>query len=115
MPPKTDDRLRDIIEGIGHVEVRTAGKSLTDFRASFDLQLMVERLLLIVCEASHRLPEELKSLGTEIDWRGINNFGNRLRHAYHTIESETVWNIVIADLPRLKAFAEAQRRAGSHN
>jgi uncharacterized protein YutE (UPF0331/DUF86 family) len=34
------------------------------------------------------------------------NFGNLLRHAYHRVDPQVVFEIVHRDLPPLKAFAE---------
>jgi uncharacterized protein YutE (UPF0331/DUF86 family) len=34
------------------------------------------------------------------------NFGNLLRHAYHRVDPQAVFNIVAQELPRLKVFAE---------
>jgi uncharacterized protein with HEPN domain len=110
MPPTAEDRLQDILEAIDHIQARMAGKSIHDFEANLDLRLIVERLMQIVCEAAHKLPRDIKAAASDIDWKGINDFGNLLRHAYHDTKPEIVWNIVAAELPRLRAFAESQRR-----
>ena len=41
------------------------------------------------------------------------DFGNLLRHAYHTTKAEIVWDIIENHLPPLKAFAERRIRASS--
>lgn len=38
------------------------------------------------------------------------DFGNRLRHAYHRIDTDLVWEIVSRDLPPLSAFVDAVLR-----
>jgi len=110
MPPTAEDRLKDIIEAINHIQTRTAGKTIRDFEDSLDLRLIVERLMQIVCEAAHKLPRDIKAASSDIDWKGINDFGNLLRHAYHDTKPEIVWSIVTVELPQLLAFAESQRR-----
>lgn len=40
-----------------------------------------------------------------INWRKMIDFGNVLRHAYHAIKVEIVWDVVQNDLPVLKSFA----------
>lgn len=70
----------------------------------------VERFLGIICEAALRLPEDIKLLAPEINWRRMNDFGNHLRHAYHLTEAEEVWQIVQDHIPPLKAFVESQIR-----
>jgi uncharacterized protein with HEPN domain len=36
------------------------------------------------------------------------DFGNVLRHAYHAIRVDIVWDVVQVDLPVLKSFAESR-------
>jgi uncharacterized protein with HEPN domain len=48
----------------------------------------------------------VKNQQPDIDWRGMVDFGNRLRHAYHRVEPHTLWHIARRDLPPLKAFVE---------
>jgi uncharacterized protein with HEPN domain len=38
------------------------------------------------------------------------DFGNLLRHAYHTTDIDLVWDIVQKQLPSLKSFAERRIR-----
>jgi uncharacterized protein with HEPN domain len=71
---------------------------------------MTERLLEIVCEASRTIPENVKREEPSIDWRNMIDFGNVLRHAYHTTKADLVWNIVQNHLPPLKSFAERRIR-----
>jgi uncharacterized protein with HEPN domain len=35
------------------------------------------------------------------------DFGNRLRHAYHRVDANLLWQIAERDLPPLKAFVES--------
>jgi uncharacterized protein with HEPN domain len=70
------------------------------------LRLAVERSLEIMCEASSRLPDGVKAQNPNIDWQAMVDFGNRLRHVYHRIEPNILWEIIERDLPPLKAFAE---------
>ncbi len=108
MPPTVEDRYRDIVEAIAEIEGIWAGKTFADFIANRPLRLATERLLEIVCEASRKLPDAVKRDETTIAWRKIVDFGNVLRHAYHTTKADIVWGIVDDDLPALKAFAEAK-------
>jgi uncharacterized protein with HEPN domain len=36
----------------------------------------------------------------------MNDFGNRLRHAYHETEVALVWDVIQNHLPRLNAFVK---------
>lgn len=112
MPPTTADRLRHILSAIETVQQLLARKTHENFAADLPLRLAVERALEIVCEASHRLPEGIKSQSSSIDWRRMTNFGNLLRHAYFRVDPRIVFNTVEHDLPPLKAFAERIVREG---
>lgn len=111
MPPTVEDRYRDIVEAIAEIEEMWTGKTFADFAANRPLRLATERLLEIVCEASRKLPDAVKRDEPAIAWRKIVDFGNVLRHAYHTTKADIVWSIVADDLPVLKAFAEDKLRS----
>jgi len=104
MPPTVEDRLRDILEAITEIEAIIAGSNLALFTADKMRRMATERYLEIVCEAARRLTEEVKHEAPDIDWRKMADFGNVLRHAYHSTDVATVWDIVQNDLPPLKAF-----------
>jgi uncharacterized protein with HEPN domain len=42
----------------------------------------MERYLERLSEASRHVPQELKEKHPEVDWRGVADIGNVLRHAY---------------------------------
>jgi|SRR5580658_1798056 uncharacterized protein with HEPN domain len=106
MPPTLADRLAHILVAIETIQMLLSTKTPADFAADFPLRLAVERALEIICEASRRIPADIKEQQKTIDWQRMVDFGNLLRHAYHTIDPSIVWQIVARDLPPLKAFAE---------
>lgn len=106
MPPTLADRLVHILSAIDAIQSMLANKTLEDFSTDLPMQLAVERALEMICEASHRLPQDAKAQQKLIDWRRMANFGNLLRHAYHRVDPQIVFEIASRDLPPLKAFAE---------
>ena len=48
--------------------------------------------------------------GLNIDWRGVADLGNVLRHAYDQVMDHRIWQIVTADLAPLKAAVETMLR-----
>jgi uncharacterized protein with HEPN domain len=106
MPPTTADRLIHVLRAIEIIENLLAQKTLEDFTADIPLRLAVERGLEIICEASRRLPDNIKAQCPNIEWQRMVNFGNLLRHAYHRVDPQAVFNIVAQELPPLKVFAE---------
>jgi uncharacterized protein with HEPN domain len=111
MPPTIEDRLRDILEAIVEIEDVLHGVSLDQFESDRRARLLVERLLEIVCEASRAIPDSIKQEEPDIDWRKMIDFGNLLRHAYHTTKAESVWDITQNHLPPLKSLVERRIRA----
>jgi uncharacterized protein with HEPN domain len=111
MPPTIEDRLRDILEAIIEIEDVMQGVSLDQFASDRRARLLVERLLEIVCEASRAIPDNIKQDEPGIDWRKMIDFGNLLRHAYHTTRAESVWDIAQNHLPPLKSLVERRIRA----
>ncbi len=107
MPPTLADRLAHILGAIDTIEAALANKAPADFAADVLLRLAVERSFEIISEASRRIPAEVKAQRPEIDWLGMADFGNRLRHAYHRVDANLLWQIAERDLPPLKAFVES--------
>jgi uncharacterized protein with HEPN domain len=106
MPPSVEDRLRDILEAIAEIDEMLAGFNLRQFTDDRMRRMATERYLEIICEAAGKLPDHVKQDEPEIDWRGMNDFGNRLRHAYHATDVDIVWDVIQNDLPALKSFVQ---------
>ena len=53
-------------------------------------------------ESTQRLSDQFKSEHTGIEWRKISGLRNILVHDYLGIDLETVWNIIVKELPQLK-------------
>ncbi len=98
--------IHDILETIARIQGKTAGKTLAEFEADWELRFIVERGIEIISEASRRLPAELKATRPDIEWRSIAGIGSVLRHEYHTISNKVIWDVVQSDLPPLRAAIE---------
>ena len=84
------DRLRHMLDAPIAAERLTAGKSIEDYRADPDLAAAVERYLERLSEASRHVPQDLKDKHPVIDWRGVADIGNVLRHAYDQVSDRRV-------------------------
>jgi uncharacterized protein with HEPN domain len=111
MPPTTEDRLHDILEAIEDIEKLLHGVDSQKFNDDRILRFATERLLEIACEASRRLPDDVKAAAPDIDWRRMIDFGNVLRHAYHATDVGRIWDIVQNYLPPLKSFVQRRIEA----
>ena len=108
MPPTVEDRLRDVLEAITDIDELLQGATFEHFTTNRTLRLATERLLEILCEASRHSPEDIKSAAPHIHWRKMIDFGNLLRHAYHTTDAAKVWDIAQNELPALETFVSGK-------
>ena len=73
----------------------------------------VQRALEIISEASRSIPAEMQTLRSEIRWQSVRSFGNVLRHEYHDLAHDVIWNVVVDELPPLKIALLALREGNS--
>jgi uncharacterized protein with HEPN domain len=95
-------RLSDIIDMSGKLRAELEGVSLGELENDWKRQLLVERGLEIISEASRNIDPGIKERHRTIPWRNIADIGNVLRHAYHKIEPSLTWQIVKDHLPDLQ-------------
>lgn len=102
--PFRDDstHLHDILEAIDNVESFLRGMDLAGYRADIKTESAVERQVQVITEAAVRLGERAETLVPGPDWKGFRGMGNILRHAYHRIDDELVWNSAKDELPTMK-------------
>ncbi|MFQ6017186.1 MAG: DUF86 domain-containing protein [Kiloniellaceae bacterium] len=96
------------MENIARIEEYTAGMDGHAFAADKRTADAVERCSARISEAAVKLGDDAERLCPDIPWRDIRGLGNRLRHAYTTVDVTRIWLIVDKDLPALK---EACREA----
>ncbi len=99
-----DDQLYliHISECIERIEAYVTGIDKRAFMASSLVQDAVIRNLQIMAESTRRVSDRLKEAQPKIDWYKIAGFRNILVHDYLGIDVETVWNIVVKEIPTLK-------------
>lgn len=93
--------LNDITFSIEKILEYTHNLSFENFTENFMIQDAVLRNFTIIGEAIGRLPELYKDEQSQIDWKLIKNFRNRIVHDYVGIDFELVWNIIKVHLPQL--------------
>jgi uncharacterized protein with HEPN domain len=94
-------RLRHIRDELDALAAATKGYSRERYVADYVVRRASERALLIISEAVKSLPKDLLVRYPEMAWPEIANLGNVLRHEYHMVDDETVWEILSRDLPEL--------------
>jgi uncharacterized protein with HEPN domain len=109
--PTTSERLAHILEAIHQIESNTADLTAEQLRADRFRQLGIERCLEIISEASRHIPTDLKAKYPNIPWRRVADIGNRIRHAYHAVDTDIIWEIIAVELTELKAAIAAMMSA----
>jgi uncharacterized protein with HEPN domain len=93
--------LDDMIEFAKKVLTYTEAFDQSSFVASgltYDATL---RNLELIGEAATHIPEEVRAAHSEIPWRMIIATRNRLIHGYLGIDDDTLWSIIVDDVPEL--------------
>ena len=62
--------------------------------------------ILQIGELVGKLSEAFRVHHAEIPWRQIKAMRNIVAHSYGTVDSETTWEVIQDDIPRLKAFCQ---------
>lgn len=110
--PSSDpvQRFTDILENIGRIEHFTQGLDASSFAADDRVVFAVKYALMIVSEAAVKLGDTATDLCPDIPWREIRGLGNRLRHAYDTVDVARIWLLIERDLPLLKGACQEALR-----
>ncbi len=116
MNDRTGYRLADILDAIDQIEQLLASKTFGDLTSDRVLKAAFERFLEILSEAAKHIPSELRDTEPKIKWRNISDIGNHLRHAYHRVDAEILWNLYadgnLSELKEAVLRIIARRSAG---
>jgi uncharacterized protein with HEPN domain len=103
--------LRDILDSVDQIEKFIGEMDFSAYALDEKTKAAVERKIQILTEAVIRLEEiEGRAAYPEIEWSAYRGMGNFLRHSYHRVSDEIVWNTVKDDLPLLRKIVEAHLR-----
>ncbi|MCR1795651.1 DUF86 domain-containing protein [Leptospira sp. id769339] len=95
--------LQDIIDSINEIEKFTSGiNSKSTFIENIEKKRAVERDIEIIGEAVKKLPDSLRDLHPEIEWKKIAGVRDILAHGYFSIDDDIIWDIVQNRLTSLK-------------
>ena len=94
--------FEDILQSIDHIEEFLAGIDFEGYREDRKTRSAVERELQIITEAAIRLGDEAETLCPGPDWKGFRGMGNILRHVYHRVDDQIVWNTVKEELAPMR-------------
>ena len=106
-----ETHLRDILEASAHIEHFVADMDFDSYRADEKTKAAVERKIQTLTEAVIRLEADGPREHLPIDWKAYRGLGNLLRHCYHRIDDQIVWNTAKQDIPSLRRIVEQALRA----
>ena len=101
--------LDDMIEFARKAQTYTAGMDQAGFLAHAVVYDATLRNLELIGEAATHVPDEVRQAHPQVPWRQVIATRNRLIHGYLGIDDDTIWSIVIDDLPRLSNQLVAMR------
>ena len=94
--------VEEMLDYIGQAHEYTAGMTKQQFQYDGKTLRAIERCLEVISEASRHIPQEIKDKYPQIEWRKVAGAGNVLRHVYHSIAVDIIWDTVKVHLPQLE-------------
>ena len=94
--------LKDILEAIHAIEEFVKDIDYDAFKEDDKTSSAVVRKFEIIGEASKNVPSEIKQKHSNIPWKKMAGFRDRLIHFYFGIQYKLVWDTIILELPNLK-------------
>ena len=103
MPFRANEtHLSDIVESIDRIAAFLADMDFDAYRTDLKTKSAVERQMQVITEAAKRLGHDAETLCPGPDWKGFFRMGDILRHCYHNVDDEIVWNTVKDELPPMR-------------
>jgi uncharacterized protein with HEPN domain len=99
--------LEDILEGCRRVERYTQNMDLQKFKADEKTYDAVIRNLEIIGEAAKHIPDEVRVMIPEIEWRKAAGLRDMLAHAYFGIDDAILWDVVQHKVPELQQAVQS--------
>lgn len=98
------------------------GEKVLDYTRGFDQERFVAsgltydatlRNLELIGEAAMHVPGEVRVAHPQVPWRLVIATRNRLIHGYLGIDDDTLWSIVVSDVPSLLDSLRAVKNSSS--
>lgn len=101
--PADRQRLLHIIEAINEIEIYISNVELKDFLSNSMMRFASIKQIEIIGEAANYITDDTKTKFTDVEWSKIIGMRHILVHEYFGVDFELVWQVIISDLPILKA------------
>jgi uncharacterized protein with HEPN domain len=94
--------IRHILDEIDYVLSRTSLTDFPSFLKDETLKRAFVRSLEIIGEAAKKIPDDIKAVQPDIEWRKVSGMRDRLIHDYFGVDYTIVWDVAINKLPDLR-------------
>lgn len=98
--------LKDILEAINAIEKFVEGLDFEEFKKDDKTSSAVIRKFEIIGEATRNIPKNFRNKYSQIPWKEMVGFRDKLIHFYFGIKYELVWEAIKKDLPELKSMIQ---------
>lgn len=95
-------RLLHILDSIIEIEKYTTNASIENFLENSMMRFASIKQIEIIGEAANYISDDTKNKFAEIQWRQIVGLRHILVHEYFGIDTNLIWQIIAADIPKLK-------------
>lgn len=95
-------RLHDIANNIVVIRDATKGRARHHLQDDTVLRYVVLHALMIIAEAVKHLPGESLAPHPAIPWKDIVGIGIIIKHEYHRVDPDVIWNAATVHLPALQ-------------
>jgi uncharacterized protein with HEPN domain len=93
--------IDDMIQFAEKVAEYTSGLDQQSFVANGLVYDATVRNLELIGEAASHVPELVRAEHPQVPWRMVVATRNRLIHGYLGIDNDTLWSMVVTDVPKL--------------
>ena len=100
-------RVQDILDAIAAIQDYVSDHDLDSFREDQKTIDAVVYRFVIIGEAAAALPDEVRARHPALPWDPIRGMRNVVVHEYAGIRTDTVWQTIDEELPRLVEDLEA--------
>jgi uncharacterized protein with HEPN domain len=95
--------IHHILDEIDYILTQISDMDYASFVRNPTLKRAFVRSLEIIGEASKKLPEDVKTMQSDIEWRKFTGMRDRLIHDYFGVDYTIVWDVATAKLPDLRS------------
>jgi len=94
--------IRHMFDEIDYILGQVSNTDYESFVRDETLKRAFVRSVEIIGEASKKLPEDIKAMQSDIEWRKLTGMRDRLIHDYFGVDYSIVWDVALNKLPDLR-------------